>query len=69
MSDIDLNGSNLIPLVQEIIWAPSSTMGAILFTIFSNIRLGVAIRTIFESLTTESNFSEASILDDNWSSG
>ena len=44
-------------------------MGVILFTIFSNIKLGVAIRTIFASLTTDSNFSEASIFDDNYSSG
>ena len=44
-------------------------MGVILFTIFSNIKLGVAMRTIFAFLITDSNFSEASILDDNWSSG
>ena len=69
MSDIDLKGSSLIPLVQEIMWAPSSTMGVILFTIFSNIKLGVAIKTIFASLTTESKFSEASILEDSLSSG
>jgi len=64
MSDIDLKGSNLIPFVQEIIWAPSSTIVVILFTIFSNIKLGVAIRTIFAFFTTDSKLSEASILDE-----
>ena len=65
ISDIDLKGSHLIPLVQDITWAPSSTNGEILLTIFSNIILGVAINMIFDFLMTDFKFSEASILDDN----
>ena len=69
ISDMDLNGFNLIPLVQEIICEPSSIIGLIRSIIVSKITLGVAINTNDELFITSSNFSEASIFGDNCNSG
>ena len=66
---IVLKGLCLIPLVHEITAILESINGAILFTIVSNIKLGVAIKINLALETTSLRSSDAVILFESWSSG